>query len=37
MQGYTSRRLVIKQIAFLVTALAIGAVYAGAVFATVIG
>ena len=37
MQAHTNRRLVIKQVAFLVTALALGAVYAGAVFATVIG
>jgi hypothetical protein len=35
MQGKAKRRVLIKQIVFTITALLIGAVYAGAVFASV--
>lgn len=35
MQGRTNKRVFVKQIAFTVTALLIGAVYAGAVFASI--
>ena len=35
MQGRTNKRILVKQIAFTVTALLIGAVYAGAVFASI--
>ena len=37
MKGKANRRILVKQIVFTVTALTIGAVYAGAVFASIGG
>ena len=36
MQGKVNKRVFIKQIVFTITALLIGAVYAGAVFASIV-